>query len=318
MTSPIEAAWRTPLLFSREMYDAADRAALLALKRSGGYTRILSGVYVETDHWMLLDRHAQHRLRIMAITADLDAAVVLSHESSAAVWRLPHIAAWPTQVHVIERAGGEGHSSTTLIRHPVGVPDDVTTIDGIRVTTIARTVVDIAATNTFVEGVTVMDAALRRTSHPFVGLPQTAITKDDLFDELERISLRHGRAKARRAIEFADPRADRPGESISRVSMSIAGLPAPQLQVRLQGASGRWYTVDFWWPQFNHIGEFDGRHKYSDPEFLRGRTPHQALLDEKAREDDLRAAAHGMSRWMWETALSPKRLRDLLVAAGVR
>ena len=100
--------------------------------------------------------------------------------------------------------------------------------------------------------------------------------------------------------------------------MSIAGVPAPQLQVELQGASGRWYVVDFWWPQFAHIGEFDGRFKYTDPEFLRGRTPERALLDEKLREDDLRAAGRGMSRWTWEVALSPNRLRQLLNAAGVR
>jgi hypothetical protein len=304
-------------LYSREQRDGSNRSALLSLTRSGELTRIFPGIYVESEFWSALDPDSRYRLRVRAV-ADEHGQIVVSHESAAALWRLPKIGPRPTRVHVLEPINGPGRPTSKLVRHPVGVPDDVTTIDGIRVTSIARTVVDVAATNTFVEGVTVMDAALRRTSHPLVGLPLTIITKDDLFDELERIPLRHGRAKARRAIEFADPLADRPGESISRVSMSIAGLPAPRLQVRLQGASGRWYTVDFWWPQFNHIGEFDGRFKYSDPEFLRGRTPHQALLDEKAREDDLRASGRGMSRWMWETALSPKRLRDLLVAAGVR
>ncbi len=317
MTIPAEATWRNPLLFSREQRDGSNRSALLSLTRSGELTRIFPGTYVETEFWRALDRDARYRLRIQAVV-DERGQIVVSHESAAALWRLPRFGPRPTRVHVLEAVDGPGRPTSKLVRHPVGIPDDGETIDGIRVTTLARTVVDVAATNTFVEGVTAMDAALRRTSHPFVGLPQTANTKDDLFDELERISLRHGRAKARRAIEFANALADRPGESISRVSMSIASLPAPQLQVRLQGASGRWYTVDFWWPQFNHIGEFDGRYKYSDPEFLRGRTPHQALLDEKAREDDLRAAGHGMSRWMWETAQSPKLLRGLLVAAGVR
>ncbi len=177
---------------------------------------------------------------------------------------------------------------------------------------------DVAATNSFVEGVTALDAALRRTLHPLAGVPRTFLTREDLLREVARISLTHGRAKAMRAAEFADARADRPGESISRASMSIAGVPTPRLQVELQGVSGRWYVVDFWWPEFAHIGEFDGRSKYTDPRFLRGRTPDRALLDEKAREDDLRAAGHGMSRWTWEVALSPQRLRLLLRAAGVR
>ena len=78
--------------------------------------------------------------------------------------------------------------------------------------------------------------------------------------------------------------------------MHLAHLPAPQLQVVLYGASGQRYVVDFWWPGCRLIGEFDGAFKYSDPEFMRGRTAHQVLLDEKHREDDLRAAGYGFSR----------------------
>ena len=66
------------------------------------------------------------------------------------------------------------------------------------------------------------------------------------------------------------------------------------------------------------IGEFDGDAKYTDPEFLRGRTPEQALLDEKLREDDLRAAGHGMCRWRWATAMSVHSLQAHLRAAGIR
>ena len=69
----------------------------------------------------------------------------------------------------------------------------------------------------------------------------------------------------------------------------------PELQVEMQGASGRWYIVDFWWPKFNVIGEFDGRFTYSDPAFLTGLTPDQVLYDETLREDDLRAARHGLT-----------------------
>ena len=92
----------------------------------------------------------------------------------------------------------------------------------------------------------------------------------------------------------------------------------PQLQVTITGASGCSWTVDFWWPEFNVIGEFDGKFKYTDPEFLKGRTPAQAVYEEKLREDDLRAAGHGMSRWSWPIAISPRLLREHLVAAGVR
>jgi len=318
MTTFIESEWRSPFLLSREQVAATDKAALLARTRSGELVRLFPGIYAKSELWMSLDGDAQYRLRIEAVALATDKDFVVSHESAASLWRLPRIGAWPTRVHILERAGGAGRVNSKLVRHPVGVSRQAVRLDGIRATDLARTAVDVAATNSFVEGVVTLDAALRRTLHPTGGAPRTFLTLEDLAVELQRIPLTHGRAKASRAIDFADGRADRPGESMSRVSMSIAGITAPQLQVELQGASGRWYVVDFWWPEFGHIGEFDGRFKYSDPEFLRGRTPQQALLDEKEREDDLRAAGRGMSRWTWEVALSPQSLRQLLNSAGVR
>ena len=80
----------------------------------------------------------------------------------------------------------------------------------------------------------------------------------------------HGGSTARRAIEFADAVADRPGESVSRANMQCSGISRPQLQVALAGASGLVYIVDFWWPEFDMIGEFDGNREYTDPAFLRG------------------------------------------------
>ncbi|WP_157155293.1 hypothetical protein [Diaminobutyricimonas sp. LJ205] len=185
-------------------------------------------------------------------------------------------------------------------------------------TTLARTAVDLAATIPFGHAVTVMDAGLRRATHPRFDVPPTPLTRDELYQELDLIPLRRGRLRASRVIEFADGAADRPGESMSRVSMLLAGVTMPLLQVPITGASGRVYVVDFWWPQFNVVGEFDGRFKYTDPEYMQGRTGEQVLLDEKAREDDIRAADHGMSRWPWEVAVSPERLRAHLRNAGVR
>jgi hypothetical protein len=100
--------------------------------------------------------------------------------------------------------------------------------------------------------------------------------------------------------------------------MHLARVTAPELQVDMIGASGRRYTVDFWWPEFNVIGEFDGKYKYTDPDHMGGRTAAQVHYDEKVREDDLRAASHGFSRWGWATAISPTLLRTYLRRAGVR
>jgi len=268
--------------------------------------------------WAGLDIDAQYRARVLAANLAEAGGVVTSHDSASAMWRLPIIGHWPAKIHVVSEAAAGGRSNAVFVRHAVGIPDDFEVIEGVRVTHLARTVADIAATRSFAQGVASADAALRRTTHPRADVPRTFISLSDLRAEAERIPLKHGFAKASRVIEFANGLADRPGESISRATMHQIGVTPPELQVPMQGASGRWYIVDFWWPDFNHIGEFDGRFKYSDPRFLQGRTPEQALMDEKLREDDLRAVPHGMSRWGWDVARSIPRLRALLAAAGIR
>lgn len=76
--------------------------------------------------------------------------------------------------------------------------------------------------------------------------------------------------------------------------------------------------ADFWWPQFNRVGEFDGSVKYDDPIFLAGRTPREALRDEKRREDRIRALGPGVIRWGWDVARSPGAMRAHLMAGGIR
>lgn len=48
------------------------------------------------------------------------------------------------------------------------------------------------------------------------------------------------------------------------------------------------YT-DFHWKQAKVVGEFDGEEKYLKPEYLKGRTASQVVLEEKTRENRIRA-----------------------------
>ena len=306
------------LFLTRDLTVPADRADFFARARRGEFTALYRGVYVLTVTWSGLGPDAQYAFRVKAAVCASRAPVVLSHESAAVLWRLPILGAWPERVHTVEDRVGHGRSTVMFERHAEGIPDSGEVIHGVRVTTLARTIVDIARRRPFDRAVTMIDAALRRNEHPTVGVPRTSLSRSDLLAELEGFAVRQGTARARRAIEFADGRADRPGESMSRMSMHAARLPKPELQVPLRGQSGARYFGDFWWKDANLVGEFDGAAKYEDPEFLRGRTPHQALLDEKRREDDIRAAGFRLTRWGWEVAISPSRLRAHLVAAGLR
>jgi hypothetical protein len=310
--------WRDELILVRDLRIPAERSALYRAVERNEYVKVARGVYLRSALWETLDRHARYRTRVMAAGAVLGDDVTFSRESAAAMWRLPWAGPWPHRVHAVTDAATGGRSNHLVARHATGLDPEGVLIDDVRVTSLLRTVLDVAAAVPFGQAVTAADAALRRTRHPKDGVPGTTLSRACLLNELDSIPLRRGRAKARAVVEFADGNADRPGESISRVNMWRTGLPMPLLQVALAGASGREWTVDFWWPEFNLIGEFDGRWKYTDPEFLNGRTGEQALLDEKHREDDLRAADHRVSRWGWEVAMSPARLRRHLVDAGLR
>ena len=103
-------------------------------------------------------------------------------------------------------------------------------------------------------------------------------------DDLRRLTASgRGCRMAARALDFADPRAESPGESFSRARFSEWGLPAPQLQKSFVDETGRILArVDFWWEQFSLVGEFDGAVKYG--ELLEpGERVEDVVLAEKRR-----------------------------------
>ena len=305
------------VVLSRHLDPAARRNLYLRVRREE-LVQLHRGAYVEATLWKALDVDAQHRALALAVAVHFDDRLVFSHLTAASLWRLPRVGHWPARPHTVGERNGGGHSTNAFVRHALGVPECTSTISGLVVTTLAETVVAVAATTGFSQAVVIADAALRRNQHPAAGVPRTSLDRGKLLVELARLSPSHGAAKTRRVIDFADGRADRPGESMSRVSMHLAGIAPPEIQVCMAGASGKPYVVDFWWPEFNVIGEFDGKYKYTDPRYMNGRSPQQVLYDEKLREDDLRAASHGFARWPWATAISPTLLRAHLARAGVR
>ncbi|MFZ2511139.1 MAG: hypothetical protein WAW85_08635 [Gordonia sp. (in: high G+C Gram-positive bacteria)] len=209
----------------------------------------------------------------------------LSHHSAAAMHRLPLLRPDRGTVHVIR--GGRGGSSLRggRYRHAGGVPaDDVVEVDGIAVTSLRRTAIDVAAMGNFAQALTVVDAVLRR-----------GVTREELLDALAGRKF-EGIRVARRAVEHGNPLAESVGESWSRAQMIDAELPLPILQ-RHYLLEGHTQIPDFDWDGVL-VGEFDGRVKYRG--LLRpGETPHDAVIREKEREDRFRRAGIEVLRWTW-------------------
>ena len=115
-----------------------------------------------------------------------------------------------------------------IVRHSLPLPeDDVVEVAGVRVTSLTRTVLDLASTGTFLQAVVVADA--RSTVDRFGRRPPWLLAKNsrqlDPRPATEDPRTNQGR------LGFAETRAETPIESMSRVTMRAIGVPHPLLQV---------------------------------------------------------------------------------------
>ena len=110
-------------------------------------------------------------------------------------------------------------------------------------------------------------------------------------------------------VGLLDPRSESAGESYSRVVFHLAGLPAPEPQYRVPTPDRRFLgRCDFGWPALGVLGEFDGKKKYGRLLREPGQTAEDVLIEEKRREDRLRALGWIVIRWMWRDLYRPDAL----------
>lgn len=297
----------------RDSFDSRQNLAREA--QSGRVHRVARGAYLSFDIWRALDDREKYVAQIHAVAATRKFRPILSHWSAAALLGLPMIGSWPDTVHVIAGQTAGGRSRNGVVKHSLRLDDaDVVEIDGLLVTSAARTVIDIAAIATPMAAVTMVDRALhvdRRGQRP----PMT--TKAELLDVWERSHPFRAHARTKKVIEFGTTLADSPLESVSRVNMKVIGCPPPQLQSRFYDYLGFVAETDFDWPSFKLVGESDGAIKYLDEHYRRGRSAAQVMRDERKRENRLRALKLDVTRWDWSTAISPGVLRAHLRHAGL-
>lgn len=281
---------------------AAGRAdhELRAMYTRGGWQRLAHGVYVPSAALSELSERARHRLMIEAVLPSLAPGAVISHESAAVLHGLPLPRGTLDRVHVTRdrRGGGRANAGAMVHCAPLGPVDHV---DGIPVTDLARTVVDVARVTSFEAAVIAGDVAVR------------VCAPDRLEGELARAVGWKGVAQARRVVPFLDGRSESPGESLSRVVFADAGyLPEPQVEIHT--ATGRLIgRVDLCFGG-RVIGEMDGKVKYT--KFLvPGQEAGDVVFAEKIREDEIRDTGLQVVRWTWADLLKPAELIERLERA---
>lgn len=280
------------------------RAADAAARSDARITRVRRGVYTRSERWDELHEAEQYRLFVVATVAGMRApAPIVCGPAAAALWGLPAIGAWPTTVDVAVEVDGGG-SSGLVRRHRLNELPPTREVDGIRVTSPARTVVDLARTCQLVSALAGADAALRAN----------LCTITELDRELAAVPPRaRGREGAANVVHLADERSESPGESLSRARMWELGLPQPRLQVPLRDQDGAFGRADFGWEGI--IGEFDGKTKYG-MQGVNDSEVSDVLWREKRREDRIRRQSR-VVRWTWDDALRSAPMARLLAEAGI-
>jgi hypothetical protein len=172
-------------------------------------------------------------LRAAALAAGPD--LVVCHSTAARLWGFDvlgnatlHFVGPPTLVN--RRLPG-------IQVHPSSLGcDDAVRIDGVWCTPAARTACDVVRLSAPIDGLAVLDAALR----------SAWCTRDDLAEAAEAQSGLREVVRLRGLIRHADRRAESPMESRMRWRFIDGGLPAPDLQVRVMDGETSRYLDTGW------------------------------------------------------------------------
>lgn len=275
--------------------------------------RIARGAYVDRCAWDALSAREREVARLRAHARTRSIVPLFSHWSAVALHGLP-IVSEGDAIHVAVDPSAGRRSTKGVRTHSLRIPpEDVVEVAGLRCTSPERTVIDIAASGSLPGAVAVADAVL---SGRYTSGGESA-DREALLRAWLRAQPQRGHRRSFEAVSLADGRADSPLESVSRVAMYRAGLPKPELQRAFSDGRGMIGFADFAWPEFRVIGEADGAVKYLDSAMRGGRSAEQVVIDEKLREDRLRALGWRVVRWTWDDARDEGRLVAALVAAGL-
>jgi hypothetical protein len=162
---------------------------IASLCRGGVWVRIRRGAFVDGPLWRTMTHEDRHRVTVHAVVLSLDKPAVVSHTSASVLLNLPtwgydlsHIHVTRADLHSARIEGGVHHHAGSL------ETGDVISVDGVEVTSLDRTAIQIALMGGFERGVVVADAALR------------LLGGDQAVRSTDSIGCATGKAHERRAV----------------------------------------------------------------------------------------------------------------------
>ena len=234
MTNVSSLGERTAGVWSRrDALAVMTRGEVDAAVRSGRWQRPWPGVYADAG----IELDAVQRAVAAVLASGGPARAVACGRTAARVWELPLIddddPATGAREHLLDEVAVRMHAARLRRRTPprrvlvrrqlaLGHGDVVRLGAGVAVTSVVRTVCDLAGRVSDEAVVCAIDDALRRDLLP----------RESLEDAVE------GRAALRALLQVADDRAESPGETLARLLLRPR-LPGLVPQVRVRDQAGR-------------------------------------------------------------------------------
>lgn len=268
-------SWTPPsVMFRASDVGVAPDVLRRAVSR-GEVVRMHRGVYLAADLVPTDDvqRHIVSATAVQMARGDL----IASHGTAALAHELPllnraEVAEAPP---VFTRPPAPGRRSESEPRVMLRkLPPDVVTdhendVGGLRLTTPARTALDLASELPLTEALMATDHVARQAALGYVvsrdlrGKVNPQVLERALRPLREaQVARAHSQCRVGRALQLTDPRRESPAESVSFGRIVEAGLPVPDCQHEFVQGSGKGVFVDFWWEEFRVAGECHGKIKY--------------------------------------------------------
>ena len=196
-----------------------------------------------------------------------------SHLTAAELLALPRRQQKGTRdmFHVIRPEGAAHLNRPHVIVHRMKLyEDEVTTVDGIPVTTPERTWLDMAEMLSVDELVAMGDSCVRVPRPELEGRDVPLCSRADLQRMIDRHKGKRGLRKAKEAIKLIRVGSDSPQESLLRLAIVRAGLPEPELNVPVISEDGaRHHEPDLSYRKYRIGIEYEGESHGEEGQIVR-------------------------------------------------
>lgn len=287
------------------------------------------------EHWMALDANERH-LRVLRTLAQAQPTWCFCGLSAAVVHGIAELPNAPADEELpwVATPLTSHTGSSVRARRICMAHVEATEVDGLTVTTLARTAFDCARLLGFRRGLAVCDAALRRRG----------LSSAWLEEQFARYKGVRGKRAAIACARLANARSENGGESMARAAMIELGFEVPALQVEVPDLVDTWrrYRLDYFWtPGCTEkkraellarlargearagclegcvAGELDGLAKTFDDRLAGEAGAQGRLLAERRRELRLTMLGLRVVRFSFAEAMDDGYLERLLTGYGV-